>query len=122
MSSALPSLSSKFSFRTSEGGVPVLCLGTEQWPAAPAPVASPVGGAGGDAAKGRVQERLTKASGPRHAAAEGVKIGGPFTKSALPSFLGERASVYDRVIAAQHARLAGTNELAPCLCTRHNIV
>jgi hypothetical protein len=101
-------LNSRFKFRATQSGSHVLCLDKEVWPApevaASAPTASPTA----DGGKGRAQERLTKASGPRHAASgDAVKIGGPFAKTKNPSFLRERAAVYDRVIAVQAARLAG---------------
>lgn len=101
-------LGSTFAVRKSTSGAGVLCLGTEEWPAPAAIVATGGAGASADGAtpKGRVQERLTKASGPR-IAEEAVKIGGPFAKAAKPSFLADRASVYDRVIAVQASRVAG---------------
>lgn len=57
--------------------------------------------------KGREKTRLTKESGDR---VEGGNvtghIGGPFVPAPNPSFLQDRATVYDEIIADQKARLA----------------
>jgi hypothetical protein len=101
-------LSSRFKFRTTGNGSHVLCLDKEEWSAPEVAAAAPASSPTADAGKGRALERLTKASGPRHAATgEAVKIGGAFSKTKNPSFLRDRAEVYDRVIAGQAARLAG---------------
>jgi threonyl-tRNA synthetase len=70
-------------------------------------VAAAPAAAADDGAKagGRTKTRLTKESGER---AEGTtgKIGGPLKIESDPSWLAERAAVYDEIIAAQRARLA----------------
>lgn len=53
----------------------------------------------------REKTRLTAESGARVAGASN-KIGGPFVPKEEPSFLADRAAVYDEIIAAQNARLA----------------
>jgi threonyl-tRNA synthetase len=60
------------------------------------------------AAAGRQKTRLTKESGDRIAAsAPGAgKIGGAFTLGKDPSWLKDRAAVYEEVVEAQKARLA----------------
>jgi threonyl-tRNA synthetase len=100
-----PGLSGDFEIRTSDGGVPVICRKAEApWAIEPAAdgesAATPAG-----AAAGRAKTRLTKESGER-AAVEGKKIGGPFKRQADPTWLRDRAAVYDEVMATQAARLA----------------
>ena len=56
--------------------------------------------------KGRDKTRLTKESGDRVDGATSGRIGGPFVPTENPSFLKDRAAVYDEVIAEQKARLA----------------
>ena len=56
---------------------------------------------------GREKTRLTAASGDRvTGAAASAHIGAPFAPRADPSFLADRAAVYDEVIAEQRARIA----------------
>jgi len=103
--------SGKFKFKTTSTGSTVLCLEEEAWPEAAPAVASPVSpaaaaGGAGEPPKGREKQRLTASSGHRHAVGETVKIGGAFSKARNPSYLADRASVYDRVIAAQTSKLA----------------
>ena len=119
-------LDSRFVVQVSESDprrTSVLCLKSEPVPyPAPAPpavidTAAPLAGAGAGvaaspspkptaaAAKGRDKDRVNKESGPRIAA--GTKIGGELKVQANPSFLADRSAVFNRVKAAQEARLAG---------------
>jgi hypothetical protein len=68
---------------------------------------SPSAAAAAAASAGRTQTRLTAASGDRVTGAAAVAhIGQPFPMRPDPSFLADRAAVYDEIIAAQRARLA----------------
>lgn len=92
-----------FEVRVSASGFPIFCK-----PAEPKWVAPAAGGAGAAAAadeKGRIKTRLTKAHGDRVGGGVG-KVGSPFPLAPNPSWIKDRAAVYDEIIAAQKARLA----------------
>jgi threonyl-tRNA synthetase len=100
-------LRSEFEVRISATGTPVVCRKAEPEWDAPVAATAPASDApaAGAAAGGRVKTRMTKESGDRSAAVAG-KIGGPLRIEQDPSWLGDRAAVYDEIMAAQAARLA----------------
>jgi hypothetical protein len=55
---------------------------------------------------GREKTRLTKSTGQSIKDGAG-KIGGPFTITANPPFLGDRVKIYERIKAKQIEELAG---------------
>ena len=77
------------------GGRPLLLTRPFSHPSRAAPAAA------------REKTRLTEESGKRVEGADAVSfIGGPFTPTEDPAFLGARGAVFDEILAAQRERLA----------------